>query len=682
MSAAYDMSEFEEEVEPTFAELEAQYLAAQGELELLSKKTEESEEEKALAKQLAELNRAAQALKAEREKLENERYSARQAKVHKARQADELRRLMLVAQDRERVKNAAQEFASAIDELTANAIWRTGDPDKGIYKAFQHQIDGMHFLAASRRAILADEMGLGKTGQSIMFLQAIQAKRVLMIMPGDVMMNFENEFKKWAPEIGVIRIGRKPKAEQKLLIDIMQQSTVEKIVFLVNYESWARNKSLLQWLIDFHFDTVILDEAHKIKETGKPTFKGVESIVLASNSCPECGLGVHEEVVNKYITARKCNSCNWREDMDERRNDDVALAAAMRSVKNVVCMTGTPILNRPDEIFAELRLIHPEIFTSLSRFLSMYCTVDYDNKIVWRTGGQDALAKKISGMYLRRTKKTAGIVLPPQHIVYHEIEMDKDLYPKQHKLLKMLVRNAQIEIENGKAKDILAKIALILRQRQGVCWPGGIKLRENVIGPDGMPVYEQNPKTGEYEVKTELVEVGHLYAESIIMDRAIEMAEEFIANGERVIIASQFTQALIEAEKRLGERATHIWGGMSDNEKDPIKRNFDRSYGEEPKWDALVLNYKTGGLGLNLTAATQTIFLDQEWNPAGEDQMMGRTDRIGQTEETTVHILHLEKSISKWMDDLIDQKRKMIGGFETAIGVGQMIDDVFKDMEI
>ena len=78
----------------------------------------------------------------------------------------------------------------------------------------------------------------------------------------------------------------------------------------------------------------------------------------------------------------------------------------------------------------------------------------------------------------------------------------------------------------------------------------------------------------------------------------------------------------------------------------------------------MLCNYKTGGVGLNFTGATQMIILDEEWNAGKSDQAFNRIDRIGQTEETTVHILRLEKTIDEWMAKLIESKRDMVEGFE------------------
>jgi SNF2 family DNA or RNA helicase len=60
------------------------------------------------------------------------------------------------------------------------------------------------------------------------------------------------------------------------------------------------------------------------------------------------------------------------------------------------------------------------------------------------------------------------------------------------------------------------------------------------------------------------------------------------------------------------------------------------------------------------------IILDEEWNPGKADQAFGRIDRMGQTEETNVHILRIANSIDSWMVKLNEQKKEIIDGFESS----------------
>jgi SNF2 family DNA or RNA helicase len=122
-----------------------------------------------------------------------------------------------------------------------------------------------------------------------------------------------------------------------------------------------------------------------------------------------------------------------------------------------------------------------------------------------------------------------------------------------------------------------------------------------------------------------------------------------------------------------------------DTPKDKIQEiqmDFDRrTAGEHPKWDVVLCHYKKGGVGLNLNAATQTIILDEEWNPGKVDQAYGRTDRLGQTEETTVHVLRVGKSVDVWMAKLIGEKAEMIEGFEVNADMQQKLLDIMRGID-
>ena len=97
----------------------------------------------------------------------------------------------------------------------------------------------------------------------------------------------------------------------------------------------------------------------------------------------------------------------------------------------------------------------------------------------------------------------------------------------------------------------------------------------------------------------------------------------------------------------------------------------------------MLANYKSGGVGLNFNAATETIVIDEEWNPGKADQAFGRTDRLGQTEHTNVHILRLMRTIDTWMVALNDEKKDLIAGFNESVEpINGRLLDAMKNGEI
>jgi SNF2 family DNA or RNA helicase len=331
-----------------------------------------------------------------------------------------------------------------------------------------------------------------------------------------------------------------------------------------------------------------------------------------------------------------------------------------RSVKNYMSMTGTPILNKPEEIFSSLHLCRDDLFPDLNEFRYEYCYKTYDGKWMWTTGGESRLVNKIKGMYLRRSIADAGIVLPPQDIQVHDIKLDPIAYKKQAEILQTLVRDAQIRINEKEAVGINHVMALITRQRQATVWPGGIKLKY-------------------YDKALDIIEekyVGDEFLESQKLDWACDLMDEFDESGIRYVVFSQFREPLIELGRRRGSKVVEFHGGTPINQRADIKRNFDRSLGEKPKWNGVLAHYRLGGEGLNLTAATQTIILDEQWSPGMNTQAYKRTQRMGQTEDTGVHIGRLvgKGSLDSWMAELIAEKAKMIEGFDTEITFAQLAE--------
>jgi SNF2 family DNA or RNA helicase len=314
----------------------------------------------------------------------------------------------------------------------------------------------------------------------------------------------------------------------------------------------------------------------------------------------------------------------------------------------------------------------------------MYCEQDW-NTGKWRffPGGEERLATKISGMYVARDRYQAGVEIPKQTVQIYELDFDKELYPKQWEAYQILSKKSALIMDDmlagedagddGKvAVSVAAMIALITRQRQMMTWPKGIKMF--------------HPKTKALLFECEV-------AESVKLDRIIDrsgegLIPEFVNDEqERVVVFSQFKQPLIELERRIKDAGISVVrydGDTSRELANEIQIDFDRKYqsADKPyKWDVVLANYKKGGVGLNLNAATQMIILDEEWNPGKEDQAYGRIDRLGQSEETGVHVLRVKSTVDMWMASLIEQKRQMIAGFETHTDLQQELMDILRGLK-
>lgn len=593
-----------------------------------------------------------------------------------------------------------KQDAELFDKRCAAAPWREWAKD--------YQIEGARLIAsAGGKAILADKMGLGKTLTSQITLDMMDAKKILIIVPDDIVSNFLQEVGHWAPHRTAFLLGKQTKAQRDIIMNIMR--TLEQFIAIINYSAWRRDKSLLTKLGNLQFDTVIMDEAHTVKNISTAAFKGCKQIIFTDNKCPNCGgyiqhvhdngdivwhngtrlprdfyvcIGTHlpAAATVDFLTVPVDNACGWSQRSDITAGIERGYGA-YRSVQHVIPMTGTPILNKPQDLFALLHLMDGEHYHDEKSYLRAYCQQNiWTDKWEFRPGGLESLTKRLAGKYVARDRKTAGVVLPEQTIKYHNIELDEEVYVDQARVIRQLSKHAMLMLSSGVKLPIIAMIALITRKRQANVWPGGIEITD--------------PQSGA------VFAIGDEVNESVKLDRIIMepertesgdwegMIPDFTGggdkiNGERVVIFSQFKQPLKELERRLNHAGISVVRFDGDTPEDiryQVKRDFDRKHCSETdyKWQVVLANYRTGGVGLNFTAATQMIILDEEWNVGKNEQAYARVDRLGQTEETTVHILRLSNTIDTWMAELIEQKRNMVEGFETN---AEMANELLRKMQ-
>ena len=559
------------------------------------------------------------------------------------------------------------------DKLTTGAPWREWAKD--------HQISAGHKITADQKVILADPMGLGKTLSAIITCDIAQAatkhaspkepflgetqtqrryvqgtyndagdfipghyvdeevivggvekpsgRKILYICPAPLLRNVEREWRMWAKHRSVVILGGMTKAQQDFWFDMIAPESAEFVV-IINFEAWRKNLKLLDKLADLEFDTVIIDEAHNAKDTKSIAFRGIKQIL--------------DTMQPPYV----------------------------------IPMTGTPVLNRPQELFALLRMVNPQQFHTLNDFLWRYCEQDRDTGYWrWKSGGLDLLMKKISKNIMRRTKDQAGIDLPEKTITYHELEVDTDLYPNQAKVRSQMAKYMTIMIDEKEGKGIAAaaKIAMFTRLRQIETWPAGIQVVDPITKEVTLKVDVEESQKIDYIIRynTETKEFDGLIPE--------------IIEDERVVLFSQFKAPLRELKdrvERMGKRAVILDGETPDSLKQEIMVDFDNRHTPDranAKWDIVLANYRVGGVGMNLTAATQMIILDEEWNPGKRDQAYDRIHRIGQDKPVTIHVVRNLKTIDDWLAGIIEHKESVVSGLETRMIEDSEFRQFLKGME-
>lgn len=656
------MAEYEIEFPDSFDELkvwvenreaQAEQIASQIP-ELSAKEAQERKEEQEILAKLNEVRRRRQAIQEQKDLLR------KQANADKAALAQAKRKLETFASEAAIKKRLAEE-AEEFDKITAGLRWREF--------AYDHQIHGAKRLASARRGILGDKRGLGKSLTSLIWSDMIKGKKILVFAPKDVLENFKREIEHWAPHRHVTILGGMNKVQRNMFLPLL--TSFDQWLVLCNYEAWRRDPDLIEYIKALKADTVVIDEAHNIKEKKTSAYQGIRDIVYADNACNVCG-GDPTRYKDAFTGTYKlrCSQC-----LHEPVN-----FGDFCSVKNILPMTGTAILNKPQDLWPLLNLVDRKLFPSEDAFLRDYCMVDpWTGRWKFRAGGEEALIKRLGSRFIKRDKKDlpAG-TFKKQIVERHYIDFDKTLYPDQWRVMQEIATYGAIKMAENIKLDVIGVLPELLRRRQAITWPAGIKIWEYAENE-----YGEMKKTGRvlYEAPA---------TESCKMDKAMEIAEEIVFEDEdRLVMFSQFKEALKELERRfikLNVPVVRYDGDISNDRAVEAQLDFDGKtaanhapntecndtcprWGRDCngwKWTVILAHYKKGGVGLNLNSARQMIILDREWNPGKEDQAQGRIDRIDNLQDSIVHTIHVNGTIDKFMDDLIEEKSNIIQGFETT----------------
>lgn len=498
-------------------------------------------------------------------------------------------RKLALEKEAESVQKSLDEKRKEAEDILASASWRND--------AFDWQIEGA--LRLPERALLADKRGLGKTLSSLIWRKVQRSKRTLICVRREVASDFIKEIGIREPGLFVYPLlGANAEARNHAAFLLNNLPEGVEFVVVTNIESWRRNIDITtEDILKIKYDAVILDEAHHIKNSNTGTAQGFFRIA-------------------------------------ER-------------IPKVLELTGTPIKNRPQEMYSLLHALYPDIFPKETAFLRDYCTPMGQNKWAFSPMGLKSLIAKISHFYLARSPEDIGRKVPPPRMI--EYELDFESHPKQKEAYRSMTERSLAILESGKVIPVISQLALMTRQAQVISWPAGINFTDDETGD-----------IVQFDVH-----------ESVKMDWAEELIKELIEEGERIIFFSRFKSAIYELRSRLESAGTPVAVITGDEKRKgntaEVFNDFDlKTAPANPRWPVLLATYQTVGESANLNAARHMILYDRLWNPGNDDQAIGRIDRINSIDQATIHLPQVKDSFDDYMVELIGGKRNMVSEFKDA----------------
>ena len=436
---------------------------------------------------------------------------------------------------------------------------------------FPFQKEGVAFIdSRDGKALLAHEMGLGKTAMVLAYLQLhLELRPAIIVAPASLKLNWEKEARIWLP-------NTIENADIQILSGSPNKTSGNPLhgnIIIINYDILQKWEKRLK---DYKFKIIILDESHYIKNSKAQRSKAVIKLC--------------------------------------------------KTVKHVIALSGTPIINRPIEFYTTIKIIEPGLFPSRWKFAHEFCGAKY-NGFGWDFNGATKTTKLhkllTSTIMIRKKKEDVLKDLPPKirSVVPLEINNYKEYKYAESDVISWIKEN------EGKEKAEKAKQAEVLVAFE--------KLKQLAI----------NGK----------------------IKQCIDWIENFLESDQKLIIFATHKKTIKLLMSHFGKIAVKLDGSTPADQRQIIVDQFQN----DEKTRLFVGNIQAAGIGITLTSASNVCFLELPWSPGDVEQASDRCHRIGQeASSVNIYFLIAANTIEEDIAEIISEKQKVL----TAILDGKEID--------
>lgn len=442
---------------------------------------------------------------------------------------------------------------------------------KGL-KPYPFQFDGVRHLLTRNRSYLASDAGLGKTIMAILAMNSDPGP-ALIVCPPFLKINWVREIKKWGlslPEPFVMN-SLKDLTEETALSEIIV--VPDSLIHRPNVQALLAKKPR-KWLF--------IDEAHRFK-TG--TAKRTAAL-----------FGGIFDTVNRPKKTKPL----------------------FKYAENVVAMSGTPMPNRPMEMYPLLNALAPETidFMEYHNYGVKFCAA-YQGYHGWDYRGASnlfELRERLRSVFLIRHKKENVL---------------KDLPPKT----RQLIRLDESRTAQGYDQGLLKQYSM-----------------NEILGAVSENTHQDNKMLGELaKYRNEMAMLKTEAAISYLTDLLEETDKKIIVFAHHISVVEEIATAL----KKYG--ALKVRGGISNETRDAYVQEFQNN----SQVRIIVGNIQAMGVGFTLTAASRVVFAEYSWVPGENSQAEDRANRIGQTKNILCQYL-IASDLDEYILNAVMEKEKNI----------------------
>jgi SWI/SNF-related matrix-associated actin-dependent regulator 1 of chromatin subfamily A len=434
----------------------------------------------------------------------------------------------------------------------------------------KHQEEAITKLLQHDKFLLLDTPGLGKTASSIIAALESNVKKILVICPASLKLN-------WKKEISIY--------DDSDNVSIIQRE-------------WKPNKwTIINYDILDKFNTI-----EKPKKGKKPKFKFQEYDEVAINN----------QILNEKFDLIICDEAHYLKSSSSNRTKHVK--KIVKSIKKRWFLTGTPITNKPVDLFSLLSMVEHPLSTNYNSFLYSYCNAKTmmikGRRIIKADGASnlEELNRRIKPVSIRRRKEDV-LDLPDKIISPVYIELDDD---EKIDYDSSVERYIQMREEQGKNVSYAKKLVELSVLRR---WVAENKLKHTK-----------------------------------------ELINNSLEGDKKVIVFTDYTSVVNTLKEEYKDICVVINGETSQKDRQKAVEDFQNN----PNVRLFIGNTVAAGVGLTLTAAEVVIVNDLNWTPANVDQSLDRAYRIGQTKDVICYFPLFDDTIDTIVYEVLDKKRDII----------------------
>ena len=487
-----------------------------------------------------------------------------------AEYADEPLRSELIA-----FRNGFQDALAA--SKATNADIEIPRPEGLVDDYLPFQKAGIAYALSHRNCLIGDEMGLGKTIQAIGAMNAMPSKKTLVVCPATLKINWFKEMNKWLVGQYRYEIINAKDGWDHFGFDV-------PTVVIINFDIVMKHHAEIH-AVDW--DLVIVDECHKLKN---PKTQRTRSL-----------LG----------TLTKVEGLPYKQ-----------MVGTIRAKRNIF-LTGTPLLNRPAELWPVANYLAPDVFKSRFWYNKIYCAAAF-NGYGYDTKGASNLAalqeKLRTTFMIRRLKKDVLKELPAKLRQVIEI-------PANGNASLIEEERRQWEAHREEIEALKAAVELAKASEDKADYDAAVRALKAAVSV----------------AFTEMARVRHevaLAKAPLVIDYLKDATE-----SHKVIVFAHHHDVINMIAEAFGNSCVVLTGKTKMDDRDAAVSRFQ----DDPNCLLFVGGIQAAGVGLTLTAASHVVFAELDWVPANMTQAEDRAHRIGQLNNVLVQHLVLEGSLDAEM---------------------------------